>query len=203
MLEALYPGRIDLGLGRAPGGDLRTAQALSGGAYSAAERFPEQVSDLVGLLDGALPAGHPAARLKVQPAGEGSPQVWLLGSSDYSGGLAAQLGLRFAFAHFISTRGSDLVMRAYRAQYRASAREPVPVSCFTRGWPMVLRAVEPVEMPQSTRPGRARSGWRGRSPPPARCGSKGSSPRWRGGSSSDAFGRKANAAADRPPPWPH
>ena len=128
MLEALYPGRIDLGIGRAPGGDMRTAHALSYGAYFGAERFPEQVQDLVGFLDGSLGADHPYAGVRVQPAGEGAPQVWLLGSSDYSGALAAQLGLRFAFAHFISARASDVPMRSYKAQYRPSEREPAPVS---------------------------------------------------------------------------
>ena len=128
MLEALFPGRIDLGIGRAPGGDLKTAQAMSYGAYAGAERFPEQVIDLVGFLDRALPREHPFASVKAQPQGEGAPQVWLLGSSDYSGTLAAQLGLRFAFAHFISTEGGDAVTRAYREHYRASMREPQPVS---------------------------------------------------------------------------
>src|SRR5690242_3104363 len=59
MLEALYPGRIDLGIGRAPGGDLRTAQAVAYGAGVSAEHFPQQVQDLAGFLDGTLPAGHP------------------------------------------------------------------------------------------------------------------------------------------------
>lgn len=128
MLEALFPGRIDLGLGRAPGGDRRTAQALSGGDYSGAERFPEQVTDLVGLLDGALPGEHPFAEVNVQPEGPGAPEVWLLGSSDYSAALAAQLGLRFAFAHFINGHGGDAITRAYRAQYRPSPREPRPAA---------------------------------------------------------------------------
>jgi luciferase family oxidoreductase group 1 len=64
----------------------------------------------------------------VQPCGAGVPQVWLLGSSDYSGALAARLGLRFAFAHFISSRASDVVMRGYRTHYQPSQREPAPVS---------------------------------------------------------------------------
>ncbi len=133
MLEALYPGRIDLGIGRAPGGDLVTARAMSGGQYSGAEDFPEQVQDLVGFLDRTLPDDHPFARVKAMPAGDTSPEIWLLGSSDYSGALAAQLGLRFAFAHFISAHGGDAVMRAYRANFRPSAREPRPAAilcCF-------------------------------------------------------------------------
>jgi luciferase family oxidoreductase group 1 len=123
MLEALYPGRIDLGIGRAPGGDMTTARAMGGGQYSGAEDFPEQVQDLVGFLDDTLPADHPFARVKAMPAGPTAPQVWLLGSSDYSGALAAHLGLRFAFAHFISAHGGDTVMRDFKAKYRPSARE--------------------------------------------------------------------------------
>jgi luciferase family oxidoreductase group 1 len=128
MLEALFPGRIDLGIGRAPGGDMKTAQAMACGAYEGAERFPGQVADLVGFLDRTLPPEHPFAEVKAQPQGVGSPQVWLLGSSDYSGLLASQLGLRFAFAHFISASGGDAVMHAYRQQFRPSLREPQPAS---------------------------------------------------------------------------
>ena len=126
MLEALFPGRIDLGIGRAPGGDLATAQALSNGQYSAADHFAEQVQDLVGFLDDALPAGHAYTRVKAMPAGPVAPPIWLLGSSDYSGALAAALGLRFAFAHFISAQGGDAVTRAYKARFQPSAREAAP-----------------------------------------------------------------------------
>lgn len=128
MLEALYPGRIDLGIGRAPGGDRTTALAMGEGRYSGAEHFPEQVRYLAAYLDDALPAGHPFAKVKAMPAGGISPQIWLLGSSDYSGALAAQLGLRFAFAHFISAQGGDAVMHDYRRQYQPSPREPAPQS---------------------------------------------------------------------------
>ena len=123
MLEALYPGRIDLGIGRAPGGDMTTARAMSGGQYSGAEDFPAQVQDLVGFLDDTLPADHPFARVKAMPAGPTTPQVWLLGSSDYSGALAAHLGLRFGFAHFISAHGGDTVMRDFHDKFQPSARE--------------------------------------------------------------------------------
>ena len=140
MLEALYPGRVDLGIGRAPGGDRRTAQAVAGGGFPEAERFPEQVWELVGHLDGTLPDDHPFKHVRVQPepatapaAPHSAPEIWLLGSSDYSGLLAAQLGLRFSFAHFINAQGGDQVTRAYQERYRPSRREPAPraaVCCF-------------------------------------------------------------------------
>jgi luciferase family oxidoreductase group 1 len=126
MLEALFPGRIDLGIGRAPGGDQRTAQALSAGTCAGAERFPEQVEEVVGYLDGTLPAAHPFARVRVQPEIDHAPEVWLLGSSDYSGALAAHLGLPFAFAQFISAHGGEAVMRAYKAHFHSSEREHAP-----------------------------------------------------------------------------
>src|SRR6266581_5484692 len=124
MLEALFPGRIDLGIGRAPGGDPRTTLALLDGEYEGAEHLPQQVQDLIGFLDRSLPDGHPFAAVKAQPEGDASPELWLLGSSDYGGALAAQLGLRFAFAHFISAFGGEAVARAYRDRYQPSEREP-------------------------------------------------------------------------------
>lgn len=123
MLEALYPGRVDLGIGRAPGGDQRTAHAVAGGKYPDADDFPERVWQLVSHLDGTLPKDHPYQRLRVQPEVPTAPEVWLLGSSGYSGALAAQMGLRFAFAHFINAQGGDQVTRAYRERYQPSARE--------------------------------------------------------------------------------
>lgn len=125
MLEALYPGRIDLGVGRAPGGDARTAQAVGGGRFPDAERFPQQVWELAAHLDGQLPPEHPFKRVRLQPEVETAPQVWLLGSSDYSGALAAQLGLPFSFAHFINPHGGDEVTRFYRDHFRPG-REAQP-----------------------------------------------------------------------------
>ena len=112
MLEALYPGRIDLGLGRAPGGDLRTARALREDGFADAQRFPGQLRDLVGYLADTLPPDHPYKGLRAQPAGNSLPEVWLLGSSDYSGALAARSGVRFAYAHFINPRDGDVVTQA-------------------------------------------------------------------------------------------
>ena len=115
MLEALYPGRIDLGIGRAPGGDARTAHAVGGGVFPDASRFPEQVAELSELLKGKA---HP---VRLQPEVDTVPEVWLLGSSDYSGALAAHLGLPFAFAHFINPRGGDEVTRSYKANFKGAS----------------------------------------------------------------------------------
>ena len=135
MLEALYPQRIDLGIGRAPGGDRATAMAMAmgqgQGQYSNAEDFPEQVQFLVAWLDDNMPAGHPFGKVKAQPLGTTAPPVWLLGSSDYSGALAAKLGLNFAFAHFISADGGDAVMRDYKRSFQPSARDAKPQALLT------------------------------------------------------------------------
>jgi luciferase family oxidoreductase group 1 len=126
MYEALFPGRVDLGIGRAPGGNMLTAKAMNAEAFLGEDRFPTQVQELVGYLDDTLPPEYPFHTVKAMPAGPTSPEIWLLGSSDYSGALASYLGLRFAFAHFISARGGDTVTRAYREQFRASYRERGP-----------------------------------------------------------------------------
>jgi len=128
MHEALHPNRIDLGIGRAPGGDRMTANAMNAHAFDDMEGFPRQVLEVVGWLDRTLPEEHPYATVQAMPSGVTSPEVWLLGSSDYSGALAAHLGLRFAFAHFINAQGGDAVARAYRKDFRASLRESAPYS---------------------------------------------------------------------------
>ena len=125
MLEALYPGRVDLGIGRAPGGDMRTAQAVAGGGFPDAAQFPQQIWQLAGHLDGTLPDDHPFKPVRVQPEVPTAPEVWLLGSSDYSGALAAQLGLPFSFAHFINPPGGDQVAQHYRQSFRPG-REKAP-----------------------------------------------------------------------------
>ncbi|HEY0382527.1 MAG TPA: LLM class flavin-dependent oxidoreductase [Candidatus Elarobacter sp.] len=127
LLDALAPGRIDLGIGRAPGGSQRVSMALESREIGS---FPRQVQDVCGFLDGTLPESHPFAKLPAMPTGETSPEVWLLGSSDYGASLAAQLGLPFAFAHFISGDAAA-VTRMYRRHFRPSARasEPRTIVC--------------------------------------------------------------------------
>lgn len=124
QLATFYPGRIGLGIGRAPGSDQRTAQAL---AYprpvAPIDEFPGQVVDLLGFLAGELPTDHPFHGISAQPGRpEGIPDVWLLGSSDYSARLAAALGLPFSFADFFGVYGDagPQVAALYRRQFRPS-----------------------------------------------------------------------------------
>jgi luciferase family oxidoreductase group 1 len=127
MLEALHPGRIDLGIGRAPGTDPATAAALRRGpAALGAEEFPRQLIDLLGLLGDERVGEGMWDRFAATPAATGTPTVVLLGSSDYSARLAGQLGLPFAFAHHFDTGGVLQALALYRDHFRPSPvlREP-------------------------------------------------------------------------------
>lgn len=103
MLETLFPGRIDMGLGRAPGSDRMTAAALQTGPTAfPIETYPDQVSDLLLYHTGEVPSDHPFKGIKASPAGPGMAEPWLLASSFGSVSYAAKLGLPLSFAHFIA-----------------------------------------------------------------------------------------------------
>lgn len=122
VLEALAPGRIDLGVGRAPGGDMRTARALNPNAGAAAEDFPAQVRDLQAWT--ALPSHKGIAAL---PRGPHAPEIWVLGSSNYGAQLAAHFGLPYAYAYFfVDGAGTEEALDLYRQLYRPSERHPEP-----------------------------------------------------------------------------
>jgi len=121
MLETLFPGRIDLGVGRAPGSDMRTARAMADGhPLSDLDRYPEQLMDLYGFLSGTLPPSHPYHGIRAYPTGDSMPELWLLGSSRASARYAAELGWAFCFAHFISQEGPETVLREYEAAFEPS-----------------------------------------------------------------------------------
>ncbi len=122
MLEALAPGRIDLGVGRAPGGTGLVSAALDSGDVAA---FPQQILDLIDFLDGTTPAGSAFGSLTAMPSGRTSPDVWLLGSSSFGALLAAQMGLPYTLAHFIAGDAPE-VTRAYRERFVPSDRCPTP-----------------------------------------------------------------------------
>jgi luciferase family oxidoreductase group 1 len=120
VLEALAPGRIDLGVGRAPGGDMRTARALNPNAQNAADDFPEQVRDLQAWTSLASHEG-----IAVHPQGPHAPEIWILGSSNYGAQLAAHFGLPYAYAYFfVDGQGAEEALALYRRLYRPSERHP-------------------------------------------------------------------------------
>ena len=127
-LETLFPGRIDLGIGRAPGSDQRTAWALAAGGLRDIERFPEQIADVVAWLHDRLPSGHPFTGVRAMPTGPTAPEVWLLGSSDASALYAAEQGLGFSFAHFINADGGPEVTELYRQRFRPSPELAAPLA---------------------------------------------------------------------------
>ncbi|MFB6819578.1 LLM class flavin-dependent oxidoreductase [Streptomyces sp. NPDC056347] len=133
-LEAMAPGRVDLGLGRAPGTDGATAAALrrSDRLNEGADDFPQQLAELTRFLDDDFPDGHPYARIHAVPGpvqattdggvqSSGRPPVWLLGSSGFSARLAGTLGLPFAFAHHFSAQNTIPALDLYRDSFRPSA----------------------------------------------------------------------------------
>jgi luciferase family oxidoreductase group 1 len=123
LLEAMYPGRIDLGLGRAPGTDPTTALALRRSREAVyADDFPAQLGELLAFGgERSFPQGHPFHAVTAQPDDAPLPPVWLLGSSDYSANLAAQIGHGFAFAAHFSPASPEVPMLQYRERFKAGA----------------------------------------------------------------------------------
>lgn len=134
LLEAAFPGRIDLGIGRAPGSDPVTAWALRSGRDDGVDSFAQDVLDLIALMSpGGVELnlqGRPY-ELRATPAAAGSPPVWLLGSSDYSARLAAARGLPYVFAHHFSGQGTGQALSLYRNTFVPSAELAAPRTLLT------------------------------------------------------------------------
>lgn len=128
VLEALFPGRIDVGIGRAPGGMPRATYALHNGQYRDVHQFPTQVDDLLMYLHDAVPIDHPYAGLKATPVIPTAPPVWMLGSSSSSGVLAAEKGLPYMFAHFINGNGGIEDVARYHERFKPSTSLQEPSS---------------------------------------------------------------------------
>lgn len=130
-LTALHPGRIDLGLGRAPGTDPVTARALRRStAPLSDDDFPQQLGELIGFFRGGFPEGHPYRTIRAVPGLGDAPPIWLLGSSGYSAQLAGSLGLPFAFAHHFMAHNTMPALELYRRSFR-------PSDVLDRPWAMV------------------------------------------------------------------
>jgi luciferase family oxidoreductase group 1 len=129
VLEALFPGRIDLGLGRAPGTDPATSYALRRRqGISEEDDFLERFQELMLLETRGFPAGHPFHNVRAMPADVALPPIYLLGSSDYSAQLAGQIGAAFAFAHHFATFDAAEAMRLYRDNFRPSVSHDKPLA---------------------------------------------------------------------------
>ena len=128
VLESIYPGRIDLGLGRAPGADRITSSALSLSSEDFnVDRFPQKVRDLRCWLSGVHHDEHPFRKVVAMPSGESVPQIWLLGSSDQGAIIASHFGIPFCFAHFISGNGVSEVIGYYKKNFKPSTDKKEPL----------------------------------------------------------------------------
>jgi luciferase family oxidoreductase group 1 len=121
MLEAMHPGRIDLGIGRAPGTDQLTASALRRTPEISADGFAQDLGELIAFFHGTFPDHHPYSRITAVPARGNVPELWLLGSSGYSAQVAGMLGLPFSFAHHFSPANTLPALAIYRKFFRPSA----------------------------------------------------------------------------------
>ncbi len=143
VLDALAPGRIDMGLGRAPGSDGRTAFALNPAANERPEHFPADVRDLIAWVHNEpLIDRHPFAAVKAFPQGPTAPEVWILGSSDYGAQVAALFGLPYCYAWFFSDgAGGERAIDLYKRTYRPSERHPEPRSALCV-WALAAESME-------------------------------------------------------------
>ncbi|MBB6735175.1 LLM class flavin-dependent oxidoreductase [Cohnella zeiphila] len=126
LLEALHPGRIDVGLGRAPGGMPLSTRALQEGRYADIDRYPQQVADLTAYLHDSLPAEHRYAGLHASPGIRTAPDIWLLGSSLGSAQIAASMGTAYAYAQFFGVPGSEDAIAYYKERFKPSELVPEP-----------------------------------------------------------------------------
>ena len=122
MLEALHPGRIDLGIGRAPGTDPVTAHALRRHADAiSADEFPRQLGELLAFFNGTFAETHPYHAITATPGRGYQPAIWLLGSSDYGAEVAGVLGLPYSFAHHFAAGNTEAALERYRTSFRPSS----------------------------------------------------------------------------------
>jgi luciferase family oxidoreductase group 1 len=134
MLHALYPGRVDLGIGRAPGGGPVEAMALRRNRkVQPVDDFPEQVSELLAFLNGEFSESHPFSKVLVSPEMPGAPDVWMLGSSMWSSAAAVEFGLPYSFAHFFSPVATRAAIETYMRGFRDGVRRERPEATVAVG----------------------------------------------------------------------
>ncbi len=164
-LEAIAPGRVDLGIGRAPGSDPVITQLLRRtGTTSEVEQFPENIRDILALVQASGQTVRFTSggeyQVRATPAASGVPEVWLLGSSDYSASLAAAFGLPYVFANHFSGAGLERALELYRSQFRPSEHAGAPRTFVTANAVVADSAAEAEErmLPHARTMARLRSG---------------------------------------------
>ncbi|MFP7446155.1 LLM class flavin-dependent oxidoreductase [Bacillus infantis] len=126
VMEALYPGRIDLGVGRSPGGGADTRLALTDGIRRSMNEFPGQLRDLQGFLTNTLPDNHPFREVKAYPDLQTLPELWLLGITERGARAAAENGMRFTYGHFITPANGEKAFQYYYRHFQPSAMQKGP-----------------------------------------------------------------------------
>lgn len=129
-LEVLFPNRIDLGIGRSPGGGAETRLALTDGIRKSLNEFPRQLQDLQGFLTQSLPVDHAYSKVLAMPDSETSPEMWLLGVSHRGARTAAEHGLAFTYGHFINPASGRKAMKDYLEQFQPTQQLTSPKSNF-------------------------------------------------------------------------
>jgi luciferase family oxidoreductase group 1 len=128
MLATLFPGRIDLGIGRAPGGSAEASMALSDNFLENVRKMPNAVEELLHFLQNDYPSDHMYSKIKASPVPEVSPEPWILGTSEKSAVLAAKNGTAYAFGHFMSDKPGTEILKTYREQFKPGRTQKSPKS---------------------------------------------------------------------------
>ncbi|HLS06347.1 MAG TPA: LLM class flavin-dependent oxidoreductase [Bacillota bacterium] len=142
LLATLFPGRIDLGIGRAPGGSAEVSMALSDNYLQQVKKYPELLDELLNFFQGSFPENHLFANIEPTPVPASSPNVWMLGTSEKSALLAAERGMSYAFGHFMSDNNGPHIVNTYRKQYQGNKDPYVIVAVHAICAPTDERAEE-------------------------------------------------------------
>lgn len=127
LLATLFPKRIDLGIGRAPGGSAEVSQALSDNYLEQVRKYPEQIDELLNFINGTFPADHAFSKIKPTPVPTVPPDIWMLGTSEKSAVLAAKRGMKYAFGHFMTDNNGPKIVHKYRQDYQNKDSKPYTI----------------------------------------------------------------------------
>lgn len=126
LLATLYPDRIDLGLGRAPGGSAEASLALSDNYLAKVKKYPDKIAELLAFFQGTFPEDHTFRSIKPTPTPPKTPDVWMLGTSEKSAQLAIEKGMKYTFGHFMTDQDGPKIVQKYRKGFKQHHPEQQP-----------------------------------------------------------------------------